>query len=561
MARTTDTFMKKTESYMQWNDTHMQKTDKAIENHVGQIATALNQREAGMMPSQTVIPAGHDHVQAIILRTGKVIGEVDNSTSLIQNHDEIQVEQVTGTNEKDEINMEEDKQAASSSEWIPKDEIGRRARKEKVCHEHTDEDILHAPFPHRFTSSKQNQHAKDILEIFIKVQVNISLLDAIKQIPRYAKFLKDLCTNKRKFRDHETIALTEEVSAVLQRKLSPKLQDPGSFSIPCIIGDKLFEKALIDLGASINLIPYFVCEALKLGDLKPTSVSIQLVDRSVRYPRGILEDVLVKVNDLILPADFLVLEMEEALIPGVDLPLILGRPFMATAGTKIDVRQGTLSMTVQGEMITFKVFDALQLPNDEHECFRIDTLDQIVQTTFNRTHGTNSLEKVLTQNPQVIEIDDNELHEAVQFFNACPAVPRKYTPNFIPLPVNTETLVPSLDRAPELELKPLSSHLNFEISLGKEGRWVLLLQEFDIEIRDKKGWENVVADHLSRLITNFNTEEDTLPLRESFPNGQHFALQVSDPCYADIINFLATGNIPKVLSRGQKDKLLKTAKS
>ncbi|XP_021832875.1 uncharacterized protein LOC110772723 [Prunus avium] len=275
----------------------------------------------------------------------------------------MQVEQVTKPKEKDEINQEKDKQVASSSEWIPKHETARRARKEKVSCEPTDEDILRASFPHRLMSSKKIQHAKDILETFRKVQVNIPLLDAIKQIPSYAKFLKDLCTNKRRFQDHETVALTEKASAVLQRKLLPKLKDPGSFTIPCIICDKLFEKTLLDLGASINLMPYSVFEALNLGDLKPTSVSIQLVDRSVRYPRGILEDVLVKVNDLILPADFLVLEMEEAPIPGADLPLILDCPFMATADTRINVRQGTLTMTVEGETIMFNIYDAFKLPN------------------------------------------------------------------------------------------------------------------------------------------------------------------------------------------------------
>ncbi|KAL6270264.1 hypothetical protein ACE6H2_027175 [Prunus campanulata] len=123
-------------------------------------------------------------------------------------------------------------------------------------------------------------------------------------------------------------------------------------------------------------------------------------------------------------------------------------------------------MTVQGETIMFNVYDAFKLPSDEHECFRIDTLCQIVQNTFDSTHGTDPLEKVLTQNPQVAEIDDDELLEAVQFLDACPAIPRKYTPNFIPLPVNTEKLVPSLDRAPELELKPLPSHLKY-VYLGE----------------------------------------------------------------------------------------------
>ncbi|CAL9006569.1 unnamed protein product, partial [Prunus brigantina] len=205
---------------------------------------------------------------------------------------------------------------------------------------------------------KKEENEKDILETFKKVQINIPLLNAIAQIPKYAKILKDLCTNKRRFKEHEQVALSEEVSAVLQRKLPPKLKDPGSFSIPCIVGDFKFQKALLDLGASINLMPYHVYEKLNLGELQATTVSIQLADRTIRYPKGILEDILVNVEGLILPVDFLVLEMEEAPIPNNELPLIFGRPFMATAKTKIDVEQGTLTMTVNGETVAFKVFDA-----------------------------------------------------------------------------------------------------------------------------------------------------------------------------------------------------------
>ncbi|XP_038717228.1 uncharacterized protein LOC120010509 [Tripterygium wilfordii] len=204
------------------------------------------------------------------------------------------------------------------------------------------------PFPRRFMKTKKEQHEKDILDTFRKVQVNIPLLDAIKQIPKYAKFLKELCTNKRRFEEHETVALSEEVSAVLHCKLPPKLKDHGSFTIPCTIGEKRFQKALLDIGASINLMPFSVYEALDLGELQETSVAIQLADRSLRRPRGLLEDVLVRVNELIFPANFFVLEMEEAVMP-VSLPLILGRPFMRTALTKIDVYEGTLSMEIQGE--------------------------------------------------------------------------------------------------------------------------------------------------------------------------------------------------------------------
>ncbi|KAI5312534.1 hypothetical protein L3X38_041707 [Prunus dulcis] len=236
-----------------------------------------------------------------------------------------------------------------------------------------------APFPSRLSKSKKDQGLDEIMETFKKVQINIPLLNAITQIPKYANFLKDLCTNKRRFKEHEQVALSEEVSAVLQRKLPPKLKDPGSFSIPCIVGDFKFQKALLDLGASINLMPYHVYEKFNLGELQATSVSIQLADRTIRYLKGILEDVLVKVEELILPADFLVLEMKEAPIHDNQLPLILGRPFMATAGAIIDVKKGTLSMNVFDETIAFKVFEASKFPSDEHEVFHLDAIDTMVK--------------------------------------------------------------------------------------------------------------------------------------------------------------------------------------
>ena len=167
----------------------------------------------------------------------------------------------------------------------------------------------------------------DIFETLRKVEINILLLDAIQQIPRYAKFLKDCCTHERKLQEHETLALTEEVSVVLLRKLPPKFKNPGSFTIPCRIGDHLFEKAPLDLGAGVNLLPFTVYEILSLEEFQPTSITLQSVDRSIKRPRGILEDVLVKVGEFTLPADFIVLDMEESPMP-LPLLIILGRPFM-----------------------------------------------------------------------------------------------------------------------------------------------------------------------------------------------------------------------------------------
>ncbi|CAL8988242.1 unnamed protein product, partial [Prunus brigantina] len=269
---------------------------------------------------------------------------------------------------------------------------------------------------------------------------------------------KDLCTNKRRFKEHEQVALSEEVSAVLQRKLPPKLKDPGSFSIPCIVGDCKFQKALLDLGASINLMPYHVYEKLNLGELQATSVSIQLADRTIRYPKGILEDVLVKVEELILPADFLVLEMEEAPIHDNQLPLILGRPFMATAGAIIDVKKGTLTMNVFDETIAFKVFEASKFPSDEHEVFQLDAIDTMVKEALPMSY-LEPIEACITQSIRKEEVDSLEavisplLLELVCSMDSYIEVGKRYANQFESLPPPTNKVLPSIVQAPELELK------------------------------------------------------------------------------------------------------------
>ncbi|XP_010244115.1 PREDICTED: uncharacterized protein LOC104588021 [Nelumbo nucifera] len=138
-------------------------------------------------------------------------------------------------------------------------------------------------------------------------------------MPHYAKFLKEILANKRKLGDVATVALNEECSAILLNKLPQKLKDPGSFTIPCTIGSLKINKALCDLGASINLMPYSIFKKLGLGEPQPTRVALQLADKSIKHPRGIIEDVLVKVDKFIFPMDFIVLDMEE----DVDVPLIL----------------------------------------------------------------------------------------------------------------------------------------------------------------------------------------------------------------------------------------------
>jgi len=154
--------------------------------------------------------------------------------------------------------------------------------------------------------SRKYEQNKDLYETFRRCEVNIPLLDAIKQLPRYAKFLKELCTIKRKqkLKGCEKVRVGENVSAVIQRKLPVKCKDPSMFTIPCTIGNTRSEKAMTDLGASINVMPYSIYASLKLGPLNKTSVVIQLADRSIAYPKGVAEDVFVQINDLVFPGDF-----------------------------------------------------------------------------------------------------------------------------------------------------------------------------------------------------------------------------------------------------------------
>ena len=147
------------------------------------------------------------------------------------------------------------------------------------------------------------------MDIFKKLHINIPFAEALEQMSGYVKFMKDILSKKRKLGDYETVALSEECSAILQNKLPPKLKDPGSFTISCAIGNAVFERALCDFGVSINLMSWSIFKKLKLGEARSTTVTLQLEDRSLTHSCGIIEDVLVKVDKFIFPADFIILDM------------------------------------------------------------------------------------------------------------------------------------------------------------------------------------------------------------------------------------------------------------
>ena len=166
------------------------------------------------------------------------------------------------------------------------------------------------PFPQVLRKKKNYVNQTEMLEVLRQVKVNIPLLDMIKQVPTYAKFLKDLCTVKKGLNVNKKAFLTEQVSAIIECKTPVKYKDPGCPTISVNIGGISVEKALLDLGASVNLFPYSMYKQLGLGELKPTSITLSLADRSIKIPKGTIDDVLIRVDRFYYPVDFVVLDTE-----------------------------------------------------------------------------------------------------------------------------------------------------------------------------------------------------------------------------------------------------------
>ncbi|XP_073279558.1 uncharacterized protein [Primulina huaijiensis] len=215
---------------------------KGLESQIGQLAKIIASREPGTLPSNTETNP-KEKVKAIELKSEKILESRWKEKSQILDEQ-----------------LETSKGKSSNSTPAP------TAQSKIVVPHH---------FPAALKKAKIDAQFGKFLEIFKKLHINIPFADTLMQMPSYAKFLKDILANKRKLKDHMTVNLTENCSALVQNKIPPKHKDPGSFSIPCMIGD-VFHKALCDIGASINLMPLSVFRKLGLGEPKPTKMSLQL---------------------------------------------------------------------------------------------------------------------------------------------------------------------------------------------------------------------------------------------------------------------------------------------
>ncbi|KAL4312655.1 hypothetical protein GQ457_01G020160 [Hibiscus cannabinus] len=303
MART-DRFIQKTDAFMDRTEMKLQNHDatlKSLETQVGQISQILSSRPIGGFPSDTEVAKGatHEQCKAIITRSGKILknnqgGMAVNSSPAI------------------DTPVEADEPAQVSKDHSnPQPTMGESSAESSHAQSGKPEEIRPPPpFPQRLWKQKQDYQFKKFLDILKQVHINLPLVEALQQMPNYAKFLKDMVTRKKQIEEFETVAATETCLALMHNKVPAKKTDPGSFTIECFIGHNYPTKALCDPEASINLMPKNVFQKLGIGEAKPTTVMLQLADHSYVQPEGKIEDILVQVDKFIFPADFLILDCE-----------------------------------------------------------------------------------------------------------------------------------------------------------------------------------------------------------------------------------------------------------
>ena len=209
------------------------------------------------------------------------------------------------------------------------------------------------PYPVAVKKKGLSKEFERFVEIIKKQEVTLTFLEAFTKIPAYAKFLKDVLNKKINLSDATYFSIYEEGAAIQVRPT--KRKDPGSFTLPCTIKNIKVGRSLADLGASINVMPHSLFEKLDIGELRPTEMILQLANRSMVKPRGVIEDVPIRVGPFEFPAYFIVLDTHEG-----DCNILLGRPFLATAEAVIDVCKGCLTLKVGQDEVTFRLKEGMK---------------------------------------------------------------------------------------------------------------------------------------------------------------------------------------------------------
>ncbi|XP_075074338.1 uncharacterized protein LOC142161953 [Nicotiana tabacum] len=478
------------------------------------------------------------------------------------------------------------------------------------------------PFRQRLTRKVDDSKLEKFYDILKQLSVNIPFVEAFQEMSSFAKYLKDLIT-KKKTTKNEVVNVTHRVSSIITTSPVQKKEDPRAFTIPCTIGVHDFTRSLCDNGASINLMPLAIYKKAGLVMLRPTSMRLQMADRSIKCLVGIIDDVLVKVRKFHLPADFVILDCAV----DKEIPIILGRPFLATGRALMHSERNEIKFPVNDEEVTFQASKDMKLPHEYERISVIDVVDEVedaVEIKMEEQCLGEALAAIL------VNFDGEDMEGYMELVNVLERLGSyTYVPEKLSLDLEnraTPPAKPSIIEPLQLELKPLPPHLRYEflgsndtlpvivysllndvqverllevlkehrqairwtiadirgipkgicehkIQLESETkpsvehqrrfnpsmqevfwayllgskvivytdhatlhylmskkdakpqliRWVLLFQEFDFEVKDHKGTQNQVADHLSRLEEAGRPKGD-LEINDAFSDEHILAL-------------------------------------
>ena len=413
--------------------------NKEIKSHISKIMSSLSVNERVKFPSQAQSAPQGQHmaqknlkeVNAIKTRSGKSL-------------------HIPTTDKQEDV---EEEQSNDSTEF-PKDAEVIKS-------------LVKVPFPQALKSGMRTLDPRnEILENLRQVKINLPLLHVIKQVLTYAKVLKDLYIVKTKHHVKKTTFLTEQVSALIEQQIPPKYKDPGCPTIACNIVNHEFGQALLDLGASVNLMPYSIYLQLGLGEIKPTSVVLQLADRSVKKPRGIVEDVLIQIDKFYYPVDFLILDTQSVVESNSKVPLILGRPFLAMANALINCRNGLMKLSFGNMTMEVNIFHIEKQPTDD-ECHQTYMIDALIDKGVHTTHDFDPLEYSLVNSEFNTSVSDSSdvidicaVFDEIQDYGT-----QVWQQKFEELPKKCGKQIPVSMKAPRAKLKSLPKSKVYKVKM------------------------------------------------------------------------------------------------
>ncbi|XP_070024965.1 uncharacterized protein [Nicotiana sylvestris] len=314
------------------------------------------------------------------------------------------------------------------------------------------------PSPQRLARKVDDSKLEKFYDVLKQSSVNIPFVKAFQGMSGFAKYLKDFIT-KKKTTKNEVVNVTHQVSSIIATSTIQKKEDLGAFTIPCTIGTHDFARSLCDNGSSINLIPLAIYKKVGLGMPRPTSMILKMVDCSLKRPVGIVDDVLVKVENFHLPADFIILDCAV----DKEISIILGRLFLATGRALMDLERNEIKFRVNDEQVTFQANKGMKLPHEYESISMIDVVDEVedaVEMKMEEQCFGKALSAIL------MNFDGEYMEGYMESVNALEGLGSyTYTPTKLSLDLEnraTPPAKPSIIEPPQLELKPLSPHLRYK---------------------------------------------------------------------------------------------------